>query len=161
MLRTANTLTTLLGTLALTAGLTLGAAAHAAEVYKYKDDKGNTLYTDKPQTLPAERLNVQSKRSDTTAASAPSANDELKRMQDADAARKQEAAQKTDEKQAAQSAAKDKMERCTKARDKYENYVTARKLYEEQPGGQRRYLSSEELDQAREAAKANMDIWCK
>ena len=30
----------------------------AADVYKFKDDKGNVLYTDKPSTLPAERLNI-------------------------------------------------------------------------------------------------------
>jgi len=160
MLRPENTLTMLLGTLILTSAV--AGTAGAAEVYKYKDDKGNTLYTDKPVTLPAERLNVQSsKRSGSSNASTSSANDELKRMQDADAARKQDAAQKAEDKQGAQSTAKDKAERCTKARDKYETYLTSRKLYEEQPNGQRRYLTSEELDAARAAAKTNMDAWCK
>jgi hypothetical protein len=150
----------LLGTLILTTTI-VTATASAAEVYKYKDDKGNTLYTDKPVTLPAEHLNVQTRKSDSSAASRPSSNDELKRMQDTDAARKQDTTQKTDDKQAAQNTAKDKLERCTKARDKYETYLTSRKLYEEQPGGGRRYLSSEELDSARAAAKTNMDVWCK
>jgi len=31
----------------------------------------------------------------------------------------------------------------------------------EQPNGQRRYLTSEELDAARASAKTNMDVWCK
>jgi hypothetical protein len=33
----------------------------AADVYKFKDDKGSVLYTDKPATLPA-GLNIQSRR---------------------------------------------------------------------------------------------------
>ena len=50
--------------------LALHALPAAADVYKYKDDQGNVLYTDKPQTLPAERLNVQSQRTDTVAVQA-------------------------------------------------------------------------------------------
>jgi len=159
MLRSADTLTMLLGTLILTTAA--AGTAGAADVYKYKDDKGNTLYTDKPVTLPAERLNVQSKKSDSSNAASSSSNDELKRMQDADAARKQDATQKADDKQAAQATSKDKAERCTKARDKYETYLTSRKLYEQQPNGERRFLTSEELDAARATAKTNMDVWCK
>jgi hypothetical protein len=159
MLRSANTLTMLLGTLILTSAI--AGTAGAADVYKYKDDKGNTLYTDKPVTLPAERLNVQSKKSDSSNASTPSSDDELKRLQDADAARKQDSTQKTDDRQATQSTAKDKAERCTKARDTYEKYLVSRRLYEDQPNGQRRYLTSEELDAARASAKTNMDVWCK
>src|SRR5712671_5911002 len=37
----------------------IAAVAHA-DVYKYKDEKGNVLYTDKPQYLPAERLSIKS-----------------------------------------------------------------------------------------------------
>jgi hypothetical protein len=159
MLPSANTLTMLLGTLILTSAI--AGTAGAADVYKYKDDKGNTLYTDKPVTLPAERLNVQSKKSDSSNASTSSSDDALKRLQDADAARKQDSAQKADDKQAVQSTAKDKAERCTKARDTYEKYLVSRKLYEEQPNGGRRYLTSEELDTARASAKTNMDVWCK
>ena len=157
MLRPAITLTMLLGALNLVAGPT-----SAADVYKYTDEKGNVLYTDKPRTLPAERLNVQTaKRSDTPAAQ-PNPSDELKRMQDADAARKQAATEKATQSQSAQSSAKDRLDRCTKARDRYETYITSRKMYEETtPGGERRYLTSEELDAARATAKTSMDAWCK
>ena len=41
--------------------------AVAADVYKYTDEKGNVQYTDKPLKLPAERLNVQSQRTDVVA----------------------------------------------------------------------------------------------
>ncbi len=46
---------------------TLAAGTAAADVYKYKDEKGNIQYTDKPPQLPAERLNVKSQRTDVVA----------------------------------------------------------------------------------------------
>ena len=41
------------------AGILLAVAAHAGDVYVTKDAKGNTIYTDTPQTLPAEKVTVQ------------------------------------------------------------------------------------------------------
>jgi len=154
MLRSAITLT-MLGAL-LVAG-----TAGAAEVYKYTDDKGNVYYTDKPRELDTQRLNVQTAKANPSAPPAAAPGAELKRMQDADAARKQASTQKANEAEAAQSNAKDRAERCKKARDRYDTYITSRKLFEEKPGGERRYLTSEELDTARADAKTSMDLWCK
>ena len=67
--------------------LALGALPASADVYKYKDEHGNVQYTDKPQTLPAERLNVQSQKTDTVAVQARREAD-MKRMEEASAARK-------------------------------------------------------------------------
>src|SRR3546814_15697551 len=46
----------------------LSAGTVMADVYKCKDEKGNIQYTEKPPSLPAERLNVQSQRTDVVAA---------------------------------------------------------------------------------------------
>ena len=146
----------------LLASLTAVALAPAAlaDVYKFKDDKGNVLYTDKPSTLPAERLNVHSQRTDVVAVQARQ-EAELKRMQDGANGRAQTTAQRSEQEQADQLTAKDKADRCTKARERYDTYMNSQKLYEEQPNGERRYLTSEELDAARAAAKASMDVMCK
>jgi hypothetical protein len=154
MLRSTIPLTVLLG-LAVVSG-----PASASDVYKYTDEKGNVLYTDKPRTLPAERLNVQSKKADPATTQARQ-SEEMKRMQDADKARKQTTAAQSGQGEATQLTAKDRADRCTKARDRYDTYLTSHKLYEEKPGGERRYLSSEELDAARATAKTSMDVWCK
>ncbi len=154
MLRSAITLTMLLGALTVASGV-----AAASDVYKYTDEKGNVLYTDKPRTLPAERLNVQTAKVDP--ANQARQAEEMKRLQEADAARKQTSTQQSNQAAAAPMNAKDRADRCTKARDKYDTYMNSHKLYEEQPGGERRYLTSEELDAARASAKANMDSWCK
>lgn len=132
----------------------------AADVYKFKDDKGNVLYTDKPATLPAERLNIQSQKTDTVAVQTR-ADEEMKRLQDADKANQQAAGQNKDQQQATQLTATQKAEQCTKAKQRYDSYMNSQRLYEAQPDGQRRYLSDDELSAARASAKASLDVMCK
>jgi hypothetical protein len=136
------------------------APAALADVYRFKDDKGNVMYTDKPSTLPAERLNVQSTKTDVVAVQQRQEAD-MKRMQDGATARNQTAAGRSEQEQANQLTAKDKAERCTKARERYDQYMNSQRLYEQQENGERRYLSNEELDKARTAAKASMDVMCQ
>jgi Domain of unknown function (DUF4124) len=143
----------------LTTALLTGGTA-IADVYKFTDDKGNVQYTDKPRTLPAERLNVQSRKTDMVEMQERQ-DAEAKRQQDADKARQQTGAQRADQNAAAQLTAKDKAERCVKARERYDSYMNSQKLYEEQPNGERRYLTAEELDEARAKAKASMDVMCQ
>ena len=131
-----------------------------ADVYKFKDDNGNVLYTDKPSTLPAERLNMQSQKTDVVAVQDARQEDD-EAQQDADKA-SQQAAQRSRQQQATPAAAaKDKAERCTKARERYDSYMNSQRLYEAQADGERRYLSDAELDAARASAKASMDVMCK
>jgi hypothetical protein len=132
----------------------------AADVYKYKDNQGNVLYTDKPETLPAERLNVQSQKTDVVAVQARQ-EAEMKRMQGADSARKAGGAQAADQKQGQELNAKDKAERCTKARERYDSYMSSQRLYQQGESGERRYLTDAELQAARADAKTAMDTLCK
>jgi hypothetical protein len=140
--------------------LALGALPASADVYKYKDEHGNVQYTDKPQTLPAERLNVQSQKTDTVAVQARREAD-MKRMEEASAARKASTTQMADQKAGSQLSAKDKAERCTKARERYDQYMSSQRLYSQDDKGQRTYLSDKELTEARANAKASMDALCQ
>lgn len=146
------------------AAVTFAAGPAVADVYKFKDDHGNVLYTDKPSTLPAERINIQSQKTDVVAVQTR-AEGEMKRLQDADKASQQAAAQGNEQQPQApaapQASANDKAEGCAKARDRYNKYSTSQRLYEALPDGQRRYLSDAELDAARASAKASMDVMCK
>src|ERR1044072_5559084 len=132
----------------------------AADVYKFKDDHGNVLYTDKPSTLPAERLNIQSQKTDTVAVQTR-AQEEMKRLQDADKVSQQSSEQNKDQQQAAQLTATQKPEQCSKARQRYDTYMNSQRLYEKGENGERRYLSDAELEAARSSAKASMDVMCK
>lgn len=140
--------------------LIIAASAVQADVYKYVDPQGRVQYTDKPQTLPAERLNMRSQKTDTVALQART-EEERKRQEDADKARQQSGNQKADQRAAAELSAKDKAERCKKARERYDSYVSSQRLFEPLPNGERRYLSDSELDAARSSAKVSMDEFCK
>ncbi len=139
---------------------TLAAGTVAADVYKYKDEKGNIQYTDKPPQLPAERLNVKSQRTDIVAVQERQAA-EQKQQAAANGERDEARAQAQDQKEASQLSAKDQAERCAKARERYDNYMNSQRLYEKGNDGERRYLSDAELDAARASAKASMDVLCK
>jgi hypothetical protein len=154
MLRTTLTLTLSIAAYALTA------QSACADVYEYKDEKGNKLYTDKPHTLPAQRIDIKTQKTDTVAVQARTEAD-LKRMQDADKARRQGSAAASDQQQASELSAKDKAERCTKARERYDSYMNSQRLYETLPNNERRYLSDAELDAARNSAKVSMETLCK
>jgi len=138
----------------------LAAGTVAADVYKYKDEKGNIQYTDKPPQLPAERLSVKSQRTDVVAVQ-ERASAEQKQQAAASQQQQQARAQTADQQEAAQFSAKDKAERCAKARERYDKYMNSQKLYEQGADGERRYLASEELDAARASAKASMDVLCQ
>lgn len=138
----------------------LAAPAAQADVYKYTDEKGNVQYTDKPRTLPAQRLDVKTQKTDVVAVQARQ-EEEMKRMQEAERARRAGGAAQADTKAAAELSAKDKAERCTKARERYDSYMTSPRLYETLPNNERRYLSDAEIDAARNSAKAAMETLCK
>lgn len=142
----------------------LAASPAGADVYKFKDEQGNVLYTDKPSTLPAERLNVQSQKTDVVAVQARQ-QEEMQRMQAASDARQQQqqtpGQQQAGQQQSAQQSAQSKADQCAKARARYDNYMNSQKLYEQQANGERRYLTDAEIEAARASAKASMDVWCK
>ena len=118
------------------------------------------LYTDKPATLPAERLNIQSQKTDTVAVQSRQ-QDELKRLQDADKVSQQASSGAPDQQPAAQPSETAKADQCAKARQRYESYMNSQRLYEQGTDGQRRYLSDDEPTAARASAKASMDVMCK
>jgi uncharacterized protein (DUF3084 family) len=140
--------------------LVVGGSAQASEVYKEKDAKGNTVYTDRPEALPAEKLNVKTQQTNTVEAKKRYEAEMQNYSSSSNAAesRSESAAERT---KAAELTAEDAAKRCKDARDRYDQYMTARRLYE--PGtteGERRYLSDAEIDTARANAKKLMDQYC-
>lgn len=134
-------------------GLALASAANA-DVYKYKDEKGNILYTDRPSHLPAERLTIQTLRTDADEVEERTANDNK-----AAAAREKSNQQEDKAKADQQKAIDGKAEACNKARQDYLARMNAR-VYEDQPNGERRYLDEAELAATRASAKQAMDALC-
>ena len=144
---------------AILAGLLLSGVAVGGEVYVTRDAKGNPVYTDRPDTLPAEKLGVKSTTTDPAEVQARYDEEMKKYSADSDAAAKARA-QAADTAKAREITAEDRAKRCVEARTRYEATLNAIRLYEEGPDGQRRYLSSEEIDGARADARKTVDEFC-
>jgi hypothetical protein len=140
---------------ALFAGLLLAGTAGAGDVYVTKDAQGKPVYTDTPQTIPAQKLDIHSQSTDP-ATVAKEYSSEMKRYgQDQTASAKAQTQQAT-----AQTTAEDQAKRCTDARQRYQTLMSNWRVYEPGPNGERTYLTSEQLDEARVNAKKAMDEFC-
>ena len=146
--------------LLLVASLAVLGTAQASEVYMSKDAQGNIVYTDRPESLPAQKLKIASQSTDTVEIQRQS-EEKAQANAAADKAKADAARQSTAARQATELTAADKAKRCVDARARYEQVMTAQRLYE--PGateGERRYLDSKEIDAARESTKQAMDEFC-
>jgi hypothetical protein len=143
----------------LTALAFLAATAVAGEVFVTKDAQGHPIYTDRPDSLPAEKVNVATKQTDTVDVQQRYAA-EMKQYADADKAASQATKQTTDSRQAQQLNGADKAKRCQDARTQYAALMNSHRIYEEGDKGERRYLDSKEIDAARVNAKSVMDEFC-
>jgi Domain of unknown function (DUF4124) len=146
--------------LAVIAAVLTCVTAQAGDVYKYVDERGNTLYTDKP--LPgAERVTTAAPRPPEAAARSYAAQQSASSNQLA--ASNQRIAQGQDNQRIAANVAKDlaesRAERCKAARDVYTKTIQSTSLYR-MKDGQREYLSEAELAQARVDANRNVEAIC-
>jgi hypothetical protein len=139
----------------------IGGLAHAGDVYKYVDERGVTLYTDKP--IPgAVLVSTGTQRpaeyaARTNAAYQASTNAQLS------ASNGRIATSQTDARVAA-NVAKDveasRLERCKQAREAYTTSINSRRLYRTTADGKREYLSEAELAQQRIDASKAVDSIC-
>ncbi len=141
------------------AGLMLAGAAWGGDVYVVTDSNGNRVYTDRPQSLPAERLNVRSNETDP-AAVRERYDAQMKSYAGDDSKGEQPPEAAAELAKADALSAEDRAKRCVDARQRYQGYMEAMRLYETESDGQRRYLDSTELDAARANAKKTMDEFC-
>jgi hypothetical protein len=128
-----------------------------AEVFVTKDAQGRPVYTDRPDSLPAQKVNVATQSAD--AVETPPVPDEQAK---AAAKAQPDASRQAAEKRAAREMTEaDKAKRCEEARAHYTMVMNSQRLYEQGPNeGERRYLDSAEIDATRENARKVMDEFC-
>ncbi len=150
-----------LATLILSCTLILaGGLAHAQkEVYRWVDQDGKVIYSDVPLDPDAQPtgLTYQSTSPGQVAARQQQATTQLARAEEQagmDAEQAEETAQKR------QEAARQREIGCAAARKRLDTYTTAPRLYENLPDGGRRYLTDDEIDQARASAMDDVTAWC-
>ena len=146
----------------LLSGLLFAGTAVAGDVYVTKDAQGNPVYTDTPQAVPAQKVDIRVSSpgpAADAADAAPAAPATLPtsppKPASTDSTSQQEAAR-----QAAQSTAEDRAQRCIEARQRYQTLMDNWRVYEPGPDGERTYLTSEQIDAARANAKTAMDEFC-
>jgi hypothetical protein len=143
----------------LLAGVALAGHSRAGEVYVTRDKQGNLVYTDRPDTLPARTVGIASASTDSAEVQARY-SEEQKKFADEDKRRALESAEAADAAEARKAKAADRAQRCTAARERYQALNDSWHLYDEGPDGERRYLSNEEIDAARERARQTVDEFC-
>jgi hypothetical protein len=146
-------------TLTLLAALLLAGTAGAGDVYVTRDAQGNPVYTDTPQSIPAQRLDVHSASTDPAEVKARY-DEEMKQIAAQDAANAKAAAAASSAARAREMTAEDKARRCVQAREHYQAVMNNFRLYEEGPAGERRYLSSEEIETTRANAQKYVNEFC-
>src|SRR3954469_13277837 len=147
--------------LVLVAAVLTCAVAHAGDVYKYVDERGMTMYTDKP--IPgAVRVSTGAQRPPEVSARSYAAQQSSQNAQ-LSASNQNIAEQQTNSRIAA-NVAKDlentRADRCKKARADYQVTINSRRLYRDQPGGKREYLSDAELAAMRVEAAKQVESIC-
>ena len=147
-------------TLTLLVAMLVAGGVHASDVFKTTDSKGQPVYTDRPATLPAERLDVRTQTTDKVEVQ-QRYDEQMRNYAEADKAQSTQNAAAKDAAKASELSATAKAQRCDEARHRYESYMNARRLYE--PGeteNDRRYLTDAEIDAAREKALQVMNTFC-
>ena len=147
-------------TLTLLVAMLVAGGAQASDVFKTTDSSGRPVYTDRPATLPAERLDVRTQTTDKVEVQ-QRYDEQMRNYSTTEQERAKQNASAKDAAQAAELSATAKAKRCEDARQRYEQYMNARRLYE--PGAtenDRRYLTDAEIDAAREKALQVMNTFC-
>jgi hypothetical protein len=136
--------------------LLLAAPIAANEVYRTVDERGVVHYSDRPLSARSERLNVKSAATDPERVAAESR--EL--LAGNDEERAQRAAEQESLAAARSEQAELMADACRQAREAVAAYERAPRLYETLPDGGRRYLSDEEIVQARQKARQAVIDFC-
>jgi hypothetical protein len=113
------------------------------------------VYTDTPQTVPAQKVGIQNSPTDPAEVQTRY-SDQMKSYAGQDEA----ATKQVNSTKASALSAEDRAKRCDEARKRYDTVMFNYRLYEVGPDGERRYLDSAEIDAARGDAKKVMDEFC-
>jgi hypothetical protein len=145
----------------LAVALSLAPAAFA-QLYKYVDKDGKTVYSDQPPAnVDSKQINIQSGRtSDTPVPSAPGGKTYVERDKD-----QQKSRDETKEKQKKAADVEKKAEadeqRCSQAKSAYATYADGGRIRKYNDKGEAEYLGDAELESERIRTRREMEEACK
>jgi len=145
----------IVGALVLFAGQTQA----EQEVFRWVDEDGIVHYADRPMDPDAQATGLV--YSNTDPAQLREQQMRAWELQQQEAARSTEQAAEAEQERVTQAErARQREDGCQAARDRLEAYSTAHKLYQELPGGERRYLTADEITEERDLAVMDVENWC-
>jgi len=129
-----------------------------AQLYKYVDKDGKTVYSDTPPAnVDSKQIKVQTAPPAPSAAPAKSALEQDKELEKA-RKKGREDAKKTEDKEANAQAQE---ERCAGARNNYAIYLEGTRLMKRTPSGERVFMEEAEIATEKEKARVEMEKACK
>jgi len=140
-------------------GLMVVSFAASADVYKWVDSQGRVYYSDRPDVDNAERLAVVSRRSDPSVVAQRNVAAREQRQQ-TDMQTTQQRRDQASARAVSNDVAKTRDEQCKQAKEQYRVAIESQKLYRVGKDGERQYLTSTEIDEARMNARRAMDQVC-
>ena len=144
--------------LAVALALALSPAAFA-QLYKYTDKDGKTVYTDQPPAnVESKPMRVQT--APPTAAPTAAPKTALDKDKELDKGRK-EATEKSKKTEQAAKREADNEQRCADARSNFELYESGGRVAKRNAQGERVFLEQSEIDVEKQKARAVMDEACK
>jgi len=140
-------------------GLMAVSVAAPADVYKWVDSQGRVYYSDRPDVDNAERLAVATRRTNPEqVAQRNEAAREQRQVTDAQSA--QQRRDQTSTQAVRNDVSKTRSEQCKAAKEQYRVAIESQKLYRVGKDGERQYLTSTEIDEARLNTRRAMDQVC-
>lgn len=138
----------------------LATGAYGGQVYRSTDANGNVVFTDRP-TENSEPVNVTVPAAGRPGnpITSPDAKAAAAKAQPGNSTanagdQKKEKAPTPAEKEA------ERAKNCATARERQTRYDQSHRLYKAGPNGEREYLNSAEIDEARAKAAADVATWC-
>jgi hypothetical protein len=125
-----------------------------ADLYKYVDKDGRTVYSDQPPP------NVDSKQMHISPGGGSTSKSYVARDKELDKGRAAEK-DKEKKKEVAEQNAKLDQERCAQAKLAYQTYTDAGRLFKYNDKGEREMLDDDQIEAERAKAKQQMDEACK
>ena len=127
-----------------------------ADLYKYVDKDGKTVYSDQPPAnVDSQHLHVN-----TGVATSGAGKSALQRDKDLEKGR-EEARDKAKKADAEANNAKVAEQKCAQAQANFKTYQDGGKLFKYTKDGERELLSDEEIEAKRKESKQDMDEACK
>ena len=139
----------------------LATAAYGGQVYRSTDANGNVIFTDRP-TENSEPVNITVPAAGRPGnpITPPDAKAVAGKAQPGSAQASATGDQKKEKVQTPAEKEAERAKNCAAARERQTRYDTSHRLYKAGPNGDREYLNSAEIDEARAKAAADVATWC-